>query len=499
MGGGAIMRIAGFSRLWAEAFASTMRSSFLGILFASESMASTEQPIALRRFAWQLGLASWAARVLVPAAIWLFAWGTVMLVARVAFGCSTARMTWGLAGLVPIVLVCAALAWRRRPPRSALLALYDLHNDCNGLLMAAAQADLSAWRARLPPLLAPRVEWRGGRRLLLTLAGTVFMGLVFLMPDTLVGALGVKRLDVQPVIEELTARIETLEKEQMTEAARSEMLKETLAEVARDAVGNDPAKTWESLDYVNEATRQMAAQEAEASAATAARLAAAEDLAGALEQLLVAGVEAGAVSALARELADLLQNEALDAAGMAAALDPDLLAKARAGASLSPEELKQLREALKQSNGRLCDKVARLCNGRLIDPSLLSLCTNAAACPSNALAAFLTSNPGCTNAALCMMPGRGGVSRGRGDAPLTWTDPAGEANVTFKEEVLPPATLAALKESRSAGVSATAPEIETASGAPQAGALAAGEAAGSAHAGKVLPRHRQAVGRYFAR
>jgi hypothetical protein len=110
-----------------------------------------------------------------------------------------------------------------------------------------------------------------------------------------------------------------------------------------------------------------------------------------------------------------------------------------------------------------------------------------------------------TNAALCVSVaqgyGRGGVSRGRGDAPMTWRDPASESGVRFEDQVLPPAGLDALARGRLVGLSADAPKVEVmpADGADEGALRAAAAGGGGAHAQQVLPRHRAAVEQYFHR
>ena len=95
-------------------------------------------------------------------------------------------------------------------------------------------------------------------------------------------------------------------------------------------------------------------------------------------------------------------------------------------------------------------------------------------------------------------PGRGGVSRGRGDAALTWTDPATQENTAFKTERLAPGGLPDLEQSQLQGVSFSAPETADAAAPVASGALASdGVATGVAAPAAVLPRHREAVKQYF--
>jgi hypothetical protein len=159
----------------------------------------------------------------------------------------------------------------------------------------------------------------------------------------------------------------------------------------------------------------------------------------------------------------------------------------------------------------------KLAEANMIDPKQLQQLQqmgqgNQAA--AEALAQFLAEqakqgagmDQGMLQAALsaCMKPGqrpgRGGINRGRGDAPMTWKDPSNLENAGFTEQTLPPASMAALRDSLKTGTSISAPELADPNTATQAGALSGAEAGGgSAQTQTVLPRHRGAVENYFNR
>jgi len=146
--------------------------------------------------------------------------------------------------------------------------------------------------------------------------------------------------------------------------------------------------------------------------------------------------------------------------------------------------------------------MAKMCRARLVDPSLLKECEGCFLDADADLAAFLgDSDCKGTNALFfCNRPGRGGVNRGRGDAPITWTDGTSESDVRFREENLSPAALADLRESRLVGMNKTAPAV-TDRDVVVAGSALSGTRAGSgtAHRQPILPKHRGAVAQYFER
>jgi hypothetical protein len=83
---------------------------------------------------------------------------------------------------------------------------------------------------------------------------------------------------------------------------------------------------------------------------------------------------------------------------------------------------------------------------------------------------------------------------------MAWKDPTSDDGFKFKEEALPPSSVQAFKDSITVGLSAGSPGKTKADGSAGAGALDGAKAGdGSASTQVVLPRHRQAVERYFER
>lgn len=97
-------------------------------------------------------------------------------------------------------------------------------------------------------------------------------------------------------------------------------------------------------------------------------------------------------------------------------------------------------------------------------------------------------------------PGSGGVTRGRGDAAISYGEQTSEEGFGFKEQVLPFSQLQGLRDSMLMGLSLGQP-LEAIGRKPGAGGALAGSASGGGEAAKhkVLPRHRSAVERYFSR
>src|SRR5262249_62039126 len=103
----------------------------------------------------------------------------------------------------------------------------------------------------------------------------------------------------------------------------------------------------------------------------------------------------------------------------------------------------------------------------------------------------------CNGNANCNRPGRGGVTRGRGDAELTWGDEADKQGTKFKEVVLPKGMLDQPKDDIVA-IQKTAPNEEAAAETPRSARRSDEAAAGQTtwHR-KLNPRPRNAVRKYF--
>ncbi|MCI0528433.1 MAG: hypothetical protein L0Y56_13420, partial [Nitrospira sp.] len=173
---------------------------------------------------------------------------------------------------------------------------------------------------------------------------------------------------------------------------------------------------------------------------------------------------------------------------------------------LSPEQLKEISELLGQTKGEIIGRLVELREVGLIDLKALKLAEKLGQYNSSELVAFLKENaeniPVSEILSLWVQgqPGKGGITRGRGDAAMTWSDGTSEEGTKFKEQVLPPGSVAALKDNQLIGLSAGTPSVEPVEGPSKSGALnGASAGGGSAFTQVILPRHRGAVKRYFER
>lgn len=94
--------------------------------------------------------------------------------------------------------------------------------------------------------------------------------------------------------------------------------------------------------------------------------------------------------------------------------------------------------------------------------------------------------------------GRGGVSRGRGDAEMTWGEETSGDTDRFEAKALPEASYSDPEHSTVVGIGAAAPRIEPV--VEPGGQLDVTTSGGeTAWKRRLAPRHRRAVQTYFTR
>jgi len=430
-----------------------------------------------------------------------FLFGVIILVVRVISAIPLHTLLWVLPILLPGAIWALIRAVKETPSSKTLYALFDEKNKCGGLLMAAEETDLGAWRQQLPPVSSPALKGHGARSLSLFTVAVIFVAISLIVPQRYVNMATPRSLNISEDIEKLQEQIETLEEESIISEEVAREFEQNLEQLSDTSSAYDPVKTWEALDHL----QQKIGKQAEEFAAST--LSQTEDLAQ--TQTLAKGLfEDGAdldselLSEAMAELSTMVQSNALENELLKNGLSSECLAACKKGA-LSAEQLNELLKALKKNKANISERLAKLWKVELVDLETLKLCKKLGACNSKGLIAFLNENAdraGMCDAVSLYCRSRGGVSRGRGDAPMTWTERSNEENVTFEEQVLPPASLAALKESMMVGVSVGAPSVEEnlhSSGTDVLNSATAGS--GEAFSHTILPRHKGTVERYFER
>jgi len=466
--------------------------------------ASHEQ--AIRLFTRKLAALLALKYSLMLATLWCFAWGTIALALRAAIRAPIKPLLWGAAGIAAAFAVAMIIARKQSPASTTVRSLLDQQNQFGGLLMAEAESPLGDWQARLSEIQLPRLHWRGNRAWGMLAASLVFVAVSLLMPLRFVAMNAGRSLDVNKEVENLTAQIETLKEEQLLAEARAEELKDKLDQLAAEASGDDPAKTWEALDHLSDSVEKAAKDAAANAAARQEQLEKAE----ALAEGLMAGadqMDAKLMTEAMQTLSTMMQDAMKENEALTKSLSTETQEALKNG-SLNKEQLKEAAGALGQNRQKLSRQMSRLNQSGLnkngqINPNSLKGGAQSQKRDNSKLSQFLKDHQQEMSVEDAVGQwcegGKGGVDRGRGDAAMTWTEGSDEKNARFKEKALPPASVAGLQDSQMVGLSAAAPEVQKGNLAAHGALNNAASGGGSAYTQTILPRHKGAVKRYFER
>lgn len=443
---------------------------------------------------------------------YLFIWGTLVLVLRVAINIDRGPLVWGAGGLVALLTAAWLVARRKQPDPLAVRALIDHHSHGGGLYMSDAQA--SGWADRMPALRLPGVQWQSGRQWLLMLVAVCFVGAAFGVPRWVTQVGKPRPLDVTSQVATLNRQLETLKQERVLMPDQATELSKKLEQITSDADGSDPVKTWESLDHIKAQMKNVAAEAVEKAAGESQTLNQAQMLAQALKdhpdalnpQQLAKAMQtleemAQAAAKENQKMQEMMKKEGIDPS--AVKLSPAQLEALAQALSLSKEELEQLIEKLQQAG--LSEKLAKGEQGQNGEMGQLGQLGQGGEKPSSeevakALAELMEGKSVQEILESLASQGAGGISKGGGPSEMTWNDnPSSSENTKFKDQVLPPAQLKAIKDSQRVGLSASAPKTTTQGGDSTGGVLSTDKATGGAAQQQVLPRHRQAVREFFER
>lgn len=454
----------------------------------------------IRGFALKLRLVFLARRTFLFAAIWLFFAGTTTLILRISTNLSlyllAALMLWAF---IPIVLAAWLVDLKRVPLLSSVRALFDSFNDCGGLLMATIETSIDPlWLKSLPGLKSPQVAWRWFSLLFLFLSAVIFAMFAILCPIPDLGLKPPLPLEIRTAVEDLNNRLKQLEDQAVIESNKVVEIKEELARLEKESTGQDPAKAWETLDSIKDSVAEIAKEALEKDMALSGNISEALSLSDIALDLQQSNTSQEMYEDVMRELGDMIKGQAMEAL-LAGKLPQDLL-EAVADGRLTPEQLRMLTKMLKTCNANCQSKVLNLANMKWLEGNFKLVKGNGAGCDTNALLALLASGNCSSTSMENGLPGRGGVGRGRGDAPMTWQDDTSETGVSFKEQALPPSLALDLKNASRVGVSRAAPTTIAQKEAVASSALmATGEASGDSRSQTILPRHRGVVRRFFER
>ena len=447
-------------------------------LSADSTMAADRVPASLvpivRRFSRRLRIGlfleawpQWAAAALLAA-------GCAALVGRLFVPAADPYLYWLLAAPALATLPAAVISIRRAYRPEQVLALIDALTGGDGAVLTLAERNDQAWSqapqiGRAAHVSLPR--FRPWRRLAVVVPALAFLAIALLLPQRTPAA-GASPM-AEDVVAGLSATLAELQSHDLVTAEEEKQLEQEIEKVRNAARERMDASAWEAADAVRE---KMAAN-------AAAKQDAAKWAQEALAQYSAAGGADGktdgasAKAELSRALEALARSGALAGA-------PSDIQKMLASGKLPADaaSLEKLAASLAQYLGDVQGRLGELRGfggrGSRFDPS-----------------EFAAAGEG-EGAAAGNRPGRGGVTRGRADAELTYGQESLPAE-RFKAQALPPGYVRSPDD--------WAPVINM-PGAPNVAPDASGRAAARAYAEDagqaafrrtLAPRHQSAVKKYF--
>lgn len=455
----------------------------------------------ISRYVARLRLGEFLKRGAEWGAVYLFAFGALVLAVKMFLPQAWPHALWLAAGIVPVLL---AAWWLTRGPRETRwqsAARLDAAIDGGGLLMTLCEQPAAEWTGRLPQL---EQLWRDA---IPKVRPRRFAGYLFLPALFAVGACFVPLRDAstapvlyntvgQQAAQELEELLDAIEKEQLLEEEEEQQLKQEVEKLSQET--RDTPLThekWETVDALRERMKVRVET-------AAMSLAKARDLAAALADLNVAELSEADLEQLAQldqQLAETLQKMMEHKGGPAGAsqeLKDQLQRLMKNGKLQMPKEAGQRQQLLDELKDFLDEEDEKL-------NQIRKKCSN---CKSGQC-----RKPGDCEGGECEgngqgqsgdrkqgnRPGKGGITRGRGDADLLFDDETERQGARFKEVVLPKGFLDQPKDDV-VSVQKRAPEELSVDSAPRSAQHEVDPAAGQATWNRKLsPRHRNSVRKYF--
>lgn len=460
---------------------------------------------------------------------WNFIAGVIFLVLRHLQYFQIDFIGFSAAGLPVCFLAGMAVASRQIVSDEKLVALIDSCNNAGGLLLASFETGDLAWENRTATeLQLPEFAVDYTQRLPGLLLSLVFLLLCVNVPVYSLSGKNDPRIQFKEMREAALEQIEILAETGAIEIQEAEILKGTVEQISEASDRNDPSKTFEALDQLQEKLRHESALESQKEMDRLEELGSLSSLAdklsdnqGDLEKMKEAARE------LMKQLSQSEMGQKMQQQGAG-----DLsrsIEKALSDEVFSAEEAqnaaKELKDYIAGQAEKIKESAGKMLKARLIDRQTFEkLQSEGRIKPLTA--EELARNP---DAEIIVAPGEagqsgdgkagegqsgelqmllengqpgipGGAGRDSGTAPLQYNRKTSEHGVTLTDEQLPAPKGSSLDNSITIGMGITAPQLLSDDNTPSATPVnwkQPGKLSGESDI--ILPRHRNAVKKYFDR
>ncbi|PKL49930.1 MAG: hypothetical protein CVV42_04530 [Candidatus Riflebacteria bacterium HGW-Riflebacteria-2] len=450
---------------------------------------------------------------------------------------------FSLAGIPVCLLAALAVACRCQLEEGRAMALLDSHNRSGGLLLAEFETGDRSWNRRHGSFTPPRLHLNLNRRWPAWLVSLLFIALSVTIPVRQVAGDRDPRLDLKEMQQTATAQVEALKEAGLIDEKKADELKETIEQITAASDRNDPSKTFEAFDQLQEKMRKDSATGAEKMLSEQEDLQTLQSLTDQLKNADSPEKMRQAIDALREKL----EQCGMDAAAMKQPGSDSLEEKMQqagsgaAGASeAATEAAQQLQDYMQQRAEEMRAAAEKLVKARLLDRKTyeklkqegrLRPATEADLAPGSGADLVIapadvggesgdesggesggesgdgkpgSGSQGGQPGLMVVEPMSGSPSgqagRDGGTAPLNFSRQSSEHSLKFKDEALPTPASADLQDSVAIGMAISAPQVETSAGQSSSGPVdwqKSDKSGGESDV--ILPRHRSAVKRYFER
>lgn len=410
-------------------------------------------------------------------AVSLFAVGGTILFVKLFLPHAWPHVLWTHLLILPAVVW--SWVWSRREAftRMQSAVWLDSRLAAGGLLLSLAEQPDDRWQASLPQF---EQRWRDSlpkfwpaQFLKTLLLPTLFLAGAYWAPVRAIAIPPLLKPTVgQRVVQELEEFMKTVTQTPALENREKQELAAEIAKLAEETKHSPMTnERWEVVDMLKaKMDQRLESGSAEMRKAIAALAALKEARSGEASSELTPELEAKLESELLETLQKLGERGAFQNMPAGEAKDAlERLMKQKKGEKREAQ-LKLRQEALDDLAKMLAEESERMdaCRGK-----------------------------GECEGGNCRKPGSGGISRGRGDAEISFGDESNPDNIKFKEVVLPPGALDDPKDDVQ-NFTKGVPEEDPAASAPRGSSRQAADASGAESWSRQLnPRHRDVVRKYF--
>ncbi|EKD82204.1 MAG: hypothetical protein ACD_39C01427G0001, partial [uncultured bacterium] len=197
------------------------------------------------------------------ATVYNFVIGFLFLLLRQLRLASIDFVGFSLIGIPVCILTALAVAYRRRLDSARGMALLDSYNQSGGMLLAEFETGDASWRNRGKVLATPGFRINVSGRMPALLVSVLFIALSITIPVRQVQGNRDPHLELKDIQQNASTQVEALEEAGLIDEQKATELKETIEQITEASDRNDPSKTFEAFDQLQEKMRKESSVGAE--------------------------------------------------------------------------------------------------------------------------------------------------------------------------------------------------------------------------------------------